>query len=64
MTNRQRIDSAREARLWLSQILVPLTTTVVTAMTIPEVRYAVIDKYRDLKSSIKNKINKETKRGV
>lgn len=58
MTNRQKIDAMREARLWMSQILVPLTTVVVTAMTIPEVREATVQKYNNLKSSIKEKFNK------
>ena len=59
MTKRQKIDAARECRLWVSQIIIPAATVIVTAMTIPEVRQSVSNKYEEvrykLKSRLKNK---------
>ena len=56
---RKNIDAAREARLWLGQIIVPTLTTVGTLMTIPEVREGVAAKARDAKQYIKNKLKKD-----
>ena len=35
MTNRQKIDTAREARLWFGQIVVPGLTLGASLMAIP-----------------------------
>ena len=59
MTNRQRIDTSREARLWIGQIVVPVMTLAVTAMGIPEVRRTITSKAKDVTESIKNKFNKK-----
>lgn len=61
MTRRQRIDTSREIRLWVGQILVPVTTLTVTAMTVPEVRANVIQKAKKIKQAITNKFQKKEK---
>ena len=58
MTYKQ-IEAAREARLWISQIVVPATAAVITVLTIPEVRQAVAAKATSIKQSIENKIKKQ-----
>lgn len=57
MTHRQ-IETSREIRLWVGQILIPVTTIAVTAMTVPEVRTAVVSKAKNVKETIKNKFRK------
>lgn len=49
MTHRQ-IETMREIRLWIGQIVVPVCTVVATALTIPEVRQAVGQKVTDMKT--------------
>ena len=65
MTHRQ-IEASREARLWISQVIVPTVGIVCTAMAIPEVRAKAVTTANKVKTSIKNKgkiknlsINKE-----
>ena len=58
MTKRQRIDASREARLWISQIIIPTATVIVTALSIPEVRQAATIKYEEVKQKLKSKIKK------
>lgn len=55
---RKTIDAAREARLWIGQIIVPTATAVITVMAIPEVRGAVAAKASSVKESIEHKIKK------
>lgn len=55
MTNRQ-IETSREARLWLSQIVLPVVAVV--AM-VPEARQAVVDKIKQTKKNIENKFEKK-----
>lgn len=38
---RKQIEAARERRLWLTQIVVPVTSTAVAALSIPEVRQTI-----------------------
>ena len=57
MTWRQ-IETSREVRLWIGQIVVPIVTTVGAMMMVPEVRTTVVDKATKLKEKIKTKINK------
>ena len=63
MTTRQRIEASREIRLWVGQILVPVTTLAVTAMTVPEVRAGVIQKAKKTKESFANKFRKKEEKG-
>lgn len=58
MTYKQ-IEAAREARLWIGQIVVPAAAAVVTIMTIPEVRQMIAAKAESIKQSIDTKINKK-----
>lgn len=58
MTYKQ-IEASREARLWISQVIVPAALAVVTAMNIPEVKQAVVEKTNKIKESIKSKFKKD-----
>ena len=58
MTYKQ-IETMREIRLWLGQIIVPATTAAVAALSIPEVRQAVAAKAESVKRSVENKMKKE-----
>lgn len=53
---RRNIDTMREVRLWIGQIIVPTLTVVGSALAIPEVRSAVSAK---LKRKNDKKIKKE-----
>lgn len=55
---RKHIDAAREARLWIGQIIVPAATVVVSTLAIPEVRQAVATKAKDVKETIEWKMTK------
>ncbi len=61
MTYKQ-IDAAREARLWIGQIVVPAIGLATTTLAIPEVRQAVAAKANDMKNSIKKKKFKVVKK--
>lgn len=56
---RKNVETMREIRLWIGQIVVPGVTLLTTAMAIPEVRSAVASKANDLKRSIDEKIKKK-----
>ena len=59
MTNRQ-IESSRETRLWIGQIIVPAVTIVATALiAMPELRRTIGDKWWSMKESIRNKFKKK-----
>lgn len=57
MTYKQ-IEAAREARLWVGQIIIPTIVGIVTVATIPEVREAVAAKANAIKDKIKAKTSK------
>ena len=54
MTHRQ-IETMREIRLWIGQIVVPVCTLAATALTIPEVRQAVGQKVTEMKTAVLKK---------
>lgn len=54
MTYKQ-IEASREARLWLTQIILPVVTVV---MLVPESRKAVIAKVKNAKKAIETKFKK------
>lgn len=54
----KQIEAKRETRLWISQIVIPTATAVVTVMTIPEVRQAIAAKAKRIKYSIEQKLHK------
>ena len=56
---RTNIEAAREARLWIGQIVVPAITLITTTMAIPEVRQAVAAKAKEIKQNIGSKINRK-----
>lgn len=56
---RKNIDTMREVRLWIGQIIVPAVTVVGSVMAIPEVRQAVATKANQWKESVEKKIKKE-----
>ena len=55
---RRNIDTMREVRLWIGQIVVPTLTVVGSALAIPEVRSVVSAKATELKQKIDKKIKK------
>ena len=60
MTYKQ-IESLREARLWIGQVIVPGATLAASMMAIPEVRQAVKCKAQEIRQSIQKKISRMKK---
>ena len=54
----KHIEAAREARLWIGQIIVPAAAVVGSLLAIPEVRETVAEKARQIKWKIESKKNK------
>lgn len=52
---RKNIDTMREVRLWIGQIVVPVVMVTATAMAIPEVRQKIVEKADKVKRTIKRK---------
>lgn len=59
MTRRQRIDSSREVRLWLKEVVIPGAAIVASVMAIPEVREPMVRKINATRESIKRKFKKD-----
>lgn len=57
MTRRQ-IDAARERRLWVTQVVMPVVALIVA---VPEARQAAIEKYKTVKETVKKKFGGEPK---
>lgn len=58
MTYKQ-IEASREARLWVTQVIVPtLVLGATVVMTNPELKEKATTKLNDVKSMIKNKLQK------
>ena len=57
MTYKQ-IETMREVRLWIGQIVVPALTLAATSLAIPEVRQAVAEKAREVKYNIGQRIKR------
>ena len=57
MTYKQ-IEAARETRLWIGQIIVPIVTTVGAMMLVPEVRENTVAMATKLKDRVKTKFKK------
>lgn len=55
MTTRQKIDLAREIRLGITQVLIPVTGLAMTVLSIPEVRETVNEKIKEIKEDRKRK---------
>ncbi len=52
---RKQLDTMREVRLWIGQLVVPGLLTGASLMAIPEVRNAVSQKAWEIKCSIQEK---------
>ena len=58
MTYKQ-IETSREIRLWVTQIVVPAVTTAAAVLYMnPELRHTAVDKLEDIKYRIKTKFKK------
>lgn len=58
MTYRQ-IEASREARLWITQVIVPTLAMVTATVTmVPEFREAAVAKFNEAKNKINYKLNK------
>lgn len=58
MTYKQ-IETSREIRLWIGQIIVPTVTAVATVMYLnPELRTKAKTTFENVKANIKTKFNK------
>lgn len=55
----KHIDAAREARLWIGQILMPGLTVAAGILSIPEVRQVITAKAEQVKQSINQKLKKK-----
>lgn len=59
MATWKQIETSREVRLWISQIVMPAATFAAAAMAIPEVRQTVVAKAKSMKASINEKFKKD-----
>ena len=60
MTYKQ-IEASREARLWISQVIVPIGMAVVTIASIPEAREKAGKIYGSMKDAVKKRKFKKVK---
>ena len=60
MTYKQ-LETIREVRLWIGQIIVPAASVAVATLTIPEVRQMVATKAASVKESIQNKTKRRSR---
>ena len=58
---RKSLDTMREVRLWIGQIVVPGIILGASVMSIPEVRSAVATKAKEVKMEIDRKIKRKEK---
>ena len=52
----KQIETSREIRLWLSQIVI---LAIGITMMVPEAREAVVEKFQKVKKSVKEKLHKK-----
>ena len=58
MTYKQ-IETSRELRLWISQVIVPAVTTAAAVLYMnPELRNKLVDKAKELKNNIETKFKR------
>ena len=55
----KRLETIREVRMWLTQLIIPVATIGAAVMTIPEVREKVVTKVNDVKEKIKTRLEKK-----
>lgn len=58
---RKSLDTMREVRLWIGQIVVPGVVLGASVMSIPEVRSAVASKAKEVKMEIEQKFKRKEK---
>jgi len=58
MTYKQ-IETSREIRLWIGQIIIPAASVALAILSIPEVRQAIGSKAANIKRSIQYKIRRK-----
>lgn len=51
----KQVEASREARLWLTQVILPVATVV---MMVPEARNAVVEKAKEAKKAIETRLKK------
>ena len=59
MTYRQ-IETLRERRLLMTQVVIPVMTLVLTALSIPEIRNKAVEKFNDARDKLKKFVTKES----
>lgn len=57
MTYKQ-IEACREARLWITQVIVPTLVVTTVVMANPETKAVVMAKFKEAKAKIQNKLHK------
>lgn len=61
MTTRQKIDRSREARLWISQVIIPAAGVTAVILGKPETRQKAIDGVNKIVDKVKSKFSKNKK---
>lgn len=61
MTYKQ-IEASREARLWISQVVVPVVGAAMIAMTNPDIKNYVSDKFEKTKEKVNSQFSKIRKK--
>lgn len=59
MATWKQIETSREVRLWIGQVIMPAVTFAAATMAIPEVRQTVVAKAKSIKASIDEKLKKD-----
>ena len=62
MMSRRQIDSSRERRLWLTQVLIPALMLFMTAYQIPEARTVMNRTFYSIKYKVTNFIDRIKRR--
>lgn len=57
----KEIERAREIRLWVKEIVTPMVVGTTVAMSVPEVREFVVQKYQAGKDKLKTLFKKKEK---
>ena len=55
----KRLETMREVRLWLTQLVIPIAAIGAAVMNIPEVREKVFTKVNDVKAKIKTRLDEK-----
>ena len=55
----KQLETRRETRLWISQVIIPGAAIVAAALNIPEVREALNTKVQNIKTAIISKLDKK-----